>query len=182
MKVLEGKVWKFGDNISTDLLSPGIAGFGKAATGDSAEFCMAAVRPKFAKEVRPGDLVVAGRNFGCGSSRPAAKNLITLGVSCVLAESIGAIFFRNSINFGLPSLTVNGVSDVFKEGDRAMINLRDGLIQNLSNKKSLTIEPFPPEIMRILEAGGLVAFLKAEAAQGRLYTQTVVRLKAGIEP
>ena len=180
MKTLKGRVWKFGDNVSTDLLAPGIAGFGKASTGDSAEFCMAAERPEFAGNVKSGDLVVAGRNFGCGSSRPAAKNLITLGISCVLAESIGAIFFRNAINFGLPSVTVEGVSDMFNDGDLALVNLKEGLVTNLTSDRSTTVGPFPTEVMRILEAGGLVSFLKGEAAKGRLYSQTVDRSKTRI--
>jgi 3-isopropylmalate/(R)-2-methylmalate dehydratase small subunit len=175
MEILRGRVWKFGDNISTDLLAPASSAFDAFTTGDQVELCLSAERPEFGKEVRAGDLVVAGRNFGCGSSRPAAKSLITLGVSCVLAESIAAIFFRNSINLGLPALTVSGITRFFEEGHQGALNLGEGWIQNLSTDQRTTVEPMPPEIIRILQAGGLVPFLKIEAAGGRLYSQTVAR-------
>ncbi len=175
MEILKGRVWKFGDNISTDLLAPVSSGVDALTTGDSVELCMSAERPDFGREVRPGDIVAAGRNFGCGSSRPAARSLIKLGVSCVLAESIGAIFFRNSINLGLPALTVPGITRFFEEGHRGEVNLEEGWIHNLSTDQRTTVEPIPSEIIRILQAGGLLPFLKIEAAEGRLYSQTVAR-------
>lgn len=175
MEVLRGRVWKFGDNISTDLLAPVDSAFDALTTGDRVELCMSAERPDFGKEVRSGDIVVGGRNFGCGSSRPVAKSLIKLGVSCVLAESISAIFFRNSINLGLPALTVSGITRFFQEGHQGAVNLREGWIHNLSTDQRTAFEPMPPEIIRILEAGGLVPYLKIEAAEGRLYSRTVAR-------
>ena len=100
-------------------------------------------------------------------------------MSCVLAESIGAIFFRNSINLGLPALTVPGITRVFEEGQRGEVNLEEGWIHNLSTDQRMTVEPLPPEIIRILQAGGLLPFLKVEASEGRLYSRTVVRSPTG---
>ena len=158
--VIEGKVWKFGDNISTDFLMPG---FTRGETPqERAAFCMRANRPEFAREVQPGDIIVAGRNFGCGSSRPAARNLITLGVSCVIAESFGRIFFRNSVNLGFPVLYCRGVCDTFKEGDTLQANFHTGEVKNLTSGKVLQANALPEVAMRILNAGGVVALLKEE--------------------
>ncbi len=160
VSVIEGKVWKFGDNISTDFLMPG---FTQGETPqERAAFCMRANRPEFAREVQPGDIIVAGKNFGCGSSRPAARNLITLGVSCVIAESFGRIFFRNSANLGFPVLYCRGVYDAFKEGDTLQANFHTGEVKNLNSGKVLQADPLPEVAMRILNAGGIVALLKEE--------------------
>ena len=160
LSMREGKVWKFGDNITTDYLMPG---FTRGTTPEErASFCMRANRPEFASNVRPGDVIVAGKNFGCGSSRPAAANLITLGVSCVLAESFGRIFFRNSINLGFPVLICKGVQDAFNEGDLIQVNFERGEIRNVSSGKILKAEPLPEIAVRILSEGGIVALLKKE--------------------
>ncbi len=160
VSAIKGKVWRFGDNISTDFLMPG---FTQGTTPqERAAFCMRANRPEFAREVRPGDVIVAGRNFGCGSSRPAARNLMTLGISSVIAESFGRIFFRNSVNLGFPVLYCNGVSEAFNEGDILQANFQSGEVKNLTSGKSLQAEPLPEVAMRILNAGGVVALLKKE--------------------
>ena len=167
LSVIQGKVWRFGDNISTDFLMPG---FTRGETPqEKATFCMRANRPEFAREVRPGDVIVAGRNFGCGSSRPAARNLITLGVSCVIAESFGRIFFRNSVNLGFPVLYCKGVCDAFEESNVLQVDLLTGEVKNLTSGKALQAEPLPEIAVRILSAGGVVALLKKEYGpqQGR---------------
>ena len=160
VSLIEGKVWKYDHNISTDLLMPGFA------RGDTpqerAAFCMRANRPEFAREVQPGDVIVAGRNFGCGSSRPAARNLLTLGVSCAIAESFSRIFFRNSINLGFPVLYCPGVHDAFDEGDVIQANIQTGEVKNLTSGKALQSEPLPEIAVRILKAGGIEALLKEE--------------------
>ena len=141
LPVIEGKVWKFGDNISTDYLMPG---FSRGDTPqERATFCMRSNRPEFAGEVQPGDVIVAGKNFGCGSSRPAARNLMTLGVSCVVAESFGRLFFRNSISFGFPLLECKGIYDAVNEGDRVQANLELAEVKNLTTGKILKAELLP---------------------------------------
>ena len=163
ISIIEGKVWKFDDNISTDFLMPG---FARGTTPqEKAAFCMRANRPEFAQEVQPGDVIVAGKNFGCGSSRPAARNLMTLGVSCVIAESFSRIFFRNSVNLGFPVLYCKGVHDAFNEGDILEANFHTADVKNLTSGKVLQAEPLPEIAMSILNAGGVVALLKAEYAK-----------------
>ncbi|MFH1086950.1 MAG: 3-isopropylmalate dehydratase [Chloroflexota bacterium] len=157
---IEGKVWKFGDNTSTDYMMPG---FTRGTTPEeTAAYCMKAIRPEFSATVRPGDGLVGGRNFGCGSSRPAAMNLLTLGVGCVIAESFGRIFFRNSINLGFPVMICKGVHDAFNEGDRLQANFDTGEVKNLTTGKALKAETLPEVAMKILSAGGIVPLLKEE--------------------
>jgi 3-isopropylmalate/(R)-2-methylmalate dehydratase small subunit len=160
LQVIKGKVWKFGDNISTDYLMPGFT------QGDTMEerasFCMRANRPEFSGQVKKGDVIVGGRNFGCGSSRPAAINLRVLSVGCVIAESFGRIFFRNSINLGLPVLYCPGVYEAFNEGDILQADIAAGKVENLTSGKVLHAQPLPHVAMDILEAGGVVALLRKE--------------------
>ena len=174
------KIWKFKDNIDTDIIIPGRY----LVLRDPKEMASHAFEPlnaNFAKDVNKGDIIVAGKNFGSGSSREEAPFVLkVLGISAIIAESYARIFFRNAINFGLPSVTVEGVSDMFNDGDLALVNLKEGLVTNLTSDRSTTVGPFPTEVMRILEAGGLVSFLKGEAAKGRLYSQTVDRSKTRI--
>ena len=163
LSVIEGKAWKFGDNITTDYLMPG---FGHGNTPEeTAAFCMRANRPEFAGEVRRGDLIVAGKNFGCGSSRPAVNNLIILGVSCVIAESFGRLFFRNSISLGFPLLECKGVYDAVNEGDRVRVDLESAEVNNLTTGKLLKAKLLPEVMMKILAAGGMAALLKEEYAE-----------------
>ena len=119
--ILTGRVWKFGDNISTDLIMPSFGAMSSPNMDphEAALFCMRANRPDWAEKVRPGDIVIAGKNFGCGSSRPAAKMLKGLGIQLVVAESVARIFFRNSINLGMAILSCPGVHDAFEEGEKS---------------------------------------------------------------
>jgi 3-isopropylmalate/(R)-2-methylmalate dehydratase small subunit len=105
---------------------------------------------------------VGGRNFGCGSSRPAAQNFLTLGVSCVIAESFSRLFFRSSINLGFPLLHCKGIYDAFQEGDILQANFNTGEIENLTSGKTLQANPLPDVAVKFLEAGGVVALLKQE--------------------
>ena len=161
LSLAEGKVWKFGDNISTDYMMPGFTPHGVTAQ-EKASFCMRSIRPEFAKEVQPGDVLVGGKNFGCGSSRPAAENLLTLGVSCVIAESFGRVFFRNSVNLGFPVLICQGIYNAFNEGDLLKADIQTGEITNLATGKMLKAEPLPEVALRILSVGGVIALLKQE--------------------
>jgi 3-isopropylmalate/(R)-2-methylmalate dehydratase small subunit len=157
---LKGRVWSFGDNINTDLMYPGFVT--TLPEAERAKYCMNANRPGWSDQVKQGDIIVAGRNFGCGSSRPAAKSLISLGVSCLLADSINGLFLRNTINFGLPALSLEGVSKMFKEGDRAEVDFRAGQVKNLETGETRNAKPLPQALLDIVESGGLIPLLKRE--------------------
>lgn len=161
--IVKGQVWKFGDRISTDLMQPGFTPSG-ASPEVAAQYCMRSNRPDFAEQVQPGDIIVGGQNFGCGSSRAAAQNLVTLRVGCVLAESIARIFFRNAINLGFPVLPVPTITEFCAEGDEVQVNFQTGEIRNLTTGKIMHTAPLsedsPP--MQILKAGGMMAILENE--------------------
>jgi 3-isopropylmalate/(R)-2-methylmalate dehydratase small subunit len=117
--------------------------------------------PEFVKKVRKGDVLIAGRNFGCGSSREHAPvALKAAGISAVIAESFARIFYRNSINQGLPALICHGVRRGFKSGDKIKLNLEEGTIRNLRSKRTFKMEPLPPLFLEIVNAGGLLQYLK----------------------
>ena len=155
-KVMKGKAWKFGNNIDTDQIYPGIyveltemEDIKKHALSGSAE-------PKFADEVQPGDIVVAGTNFGCGSSREhAAMTLKGAGVGAVLAESFGRIFFRNAINLGLPVIVCPGISKCAQKGDEIRIDIETGEVTDVTRGQVLKTTPFSPYVLNILESGGI---------------------------
>ncbi len=123
---------------------------------------MDANRPGWSKQVKRGDILVAGRNFGCGSSRPAAKPLLTLGVSCALAESVTGLFMRNAINLGFPVLSLEGVSKMFQEGDMAEVDFQTGQIKNMRTGEVKAAKPLPQALIKIVESGGLIPQLKRE--------------------
>ena len=155
-KVMKGKAWKLGNNIDTDQIYPGIyveltemEDIKKHALSGSAE-------PKFADEVQPGDIVVAGTNFGCGSSREhAAMTLKGAGVGAVLAESFGRIFFRNAINLGLPVIVCPGISKCAQKGDEIRIDIETGEVTDVTRGKVLKTTPFSPYVLNILESVGI---------------------------
>ena len=155
-KVMKGKAWKSGNKIDTDQIYPGIyveltemEDIKKHALSGSAE-------PKFADEVQPGDIVVAGTNFGCGSSREhAAMPLKGAGVGAVLAESFGRIFFRNAINLGLPVIVCPGISKCAQKGDEIRIDIETGEVTDVTRGKVLKTTPFSPYVLNILESGGI---------------------------
>ncbi len=162
---IRGKVWKFGDAISTDLLSPG------AYALDPLEVRMRhvleSVNPRFAGDVRPGDVVLAGRNFGCGSSREtAAENLKALGVACVAAESMSRLFMRNAVAVGLPVLICRGIHGAFSDGDEIEIDLAAGTARSPDGGVACNGEPLPDEMRRILAAGGILAVLRRSGDAG----------------
>lgn len=156
--IVEGHVWKFGDKIDTDVLAPGYA-IKKSPEG-LAQHCLEAIDPEFAPNVQPGDIVVAGANFGLGSSREqAAQSLATLGVGAVLAKSFARIFYRNAINIGLPVVTIDLADDV-EAGDILHLDLAEGILTQRKNGQTRALQPMPAHIIGILEAGGLMAQLK----------------------
>lgn len=172
-RITNARVWKFGDNISTDLLVPGSSVLAKAGTlsaEEAAQFCMSAIRPDWAGQVVPGDVLVAGRNFGCGSSRNGAGPLKTLGIAAVLAESAARIHLRNSINTGLITLICPGISTSVEEGNHITLDLDSGKVRVLESDKELQAEPWPEDSppMEILRAGGFMPFFRQRLREAGL--------------
>ena len=154
------KVWKFGNDINTDIITPGRY----TVTTDKkklGEIAFIEYRPEFSKEVKQGDVIVAGKNFGCGSSRehsPVA--LKAAGISAIIAKSFARIFFRNSINIGLP-LFISENTDKIEDGDEVEINFNTGEIHDKTKNLILKVKPLPEFMLKIVEKGGLVEFLKS---------------------
>jgi 3-isopropylmalate/(R)-2-methylmalate dehydratase small subunit len=155
---IKGRVHKFGSDVNTDdiiaakyLISTDVKELGI--------HCMETIRPGFSKDVKTGDIIVAGKNFGCGSSREHAPLAIKgCGIRAVVARSFAAIFFRNAINIGLPFLECEEV-DRISEKDILEINLKDGIIKNLTNKEIYRTSPFPEFLQKIIKAGGLIEWI-----------------------
>lgn len=165
--MIRGKVHKYGDNIDTDVIIP--ARYCTAFTEQElAPHCLEDLDAEFAKNVRRGDIIVAGRNFGCGSSRENAPIAIKgAGVACVVAKSFARIFYRNAINIGLPILESPQGAEDADTGDELDIDLAHGVIRNLSKAKSYNVPPFPGIIQEIINIGGMVEFAKKRIAEKR---------------
>jgi 3-isopropylmalate/(R)-2-methylmalate dehydratase small subunit len=157
----EGRIHKFGDNINTDLIIPARYLI-TTDPGELAAHCMEDEDPEFPKKVARGDVIVGGSNFGCGSSREHAPIAIkAAGVSVVIAKSFARIFLRNSINIGLPLLECPQVVDVLGTGDRVKVDLEKGTVET-ADGRSFTASPFPPFMLEIIRAGGLLNYVKAK--------------------
>lgn len=155
----KGKAWKFGDNISTDLIAPGRLFHLRSNLPELAKHVLEDADPMFASNMKPGDFVVGGCNFGLGSSREHAPTIIKMaGVSAVVAKSFARIFFRNAINVGLPVIQCN--TDGIDAGDELELNLEEGTLKNVTKGFTLTFPSFPGIMRDILEEGGLVPYLK----------------------
>ena len=157
---LQGRVWKFGDHVDTDLIIP--ARFLTVSDKEElARNCFADLRPEFVSKAEPGDVIVAGKNFGCGSSREHAPWAIKgAGISVVIAKSFARIFYRNAFNIGLPILESVEASDALGEGDRVSLDLSTGEIIRLDNNELFLAKPIPDFMRRIIQAGGLVNYIK----------------------
>jgi 3-isopropylmalate/(R)-2-methylmalate dehydratase small subunit len=156
---LKGKAFKFGDNISTDHIISGRFFHLRSNLPELAKHVLEDIAPTFVSEVEPGDFVVAGENFGLGSSREHAPLVIKMaGVSAILAKSTARIFFRNAINIGLPVLICN--TDQINDRDELEVDLVAGTVKNLTNGTQLTFGKIPEVMLRILEEGGLVLYIK----------------------
>lgn len=166
--IFKGRAWKFGRDVDTDAIIPARY----LNTSDPAELgkhCMEDADPAFVSKVNPGDLIVAGENFGCGSSREHAPVAIkAAGVSCVIAKSFARIFYRNSINTGLPILESPEAVDGVNEGDEIEVDAGAGAIRNLTTGREYRAEPFPPFIQEIISRGGLIEYVKAKLAGMRV--------------
>ena len=152
------KAWLFGDNVDTDVIAPGR--YMKYGIDQIARHCMEALDPKFAATVRPGDVVVAGRNFGAGSSREQAPEALRhLGVAALVAESYAGLFYRNAINLGLPALVCAQARRI-RAGDEVLVDAQAGRIENRTTGETLAAEPVPAFLMQIVRDGGLLAHLE----------------------
>ena len=157
--VFRGKAWKFGNDISTDLIAPGRYFHLRSDLNELTKHVLEDADAEFAKRVSPGDIVVGGKNFGLGSSREHAPTIIKMsGVSCVLAKSFARIFFRNAINIGLPVIECD--TDRISAGDELEIDLEAGVVRDIAKKFELKFAALPKAITRILQDGGLVEHIK----------------------
>ncbi len=155
---IEGRVWVFGDAIDTDLLAPGP--YMRKPLPELARHCLEAIDPTFAAQVRPGDILVGGEAFGIGSSREqAAQVLIELGIRAVVARSFARIFYRNALNLGLPALVCPDIEAA--TGEQLWLDPLHGRIINRDQGREFHAEPIPEQLMAIVNAGGLLPYLKA---------------------
>lgn len=161
-RVIRGRAWVLGDNISTDHIISGKYKFAKInRLEDMLPYVLEEVIPGFYKKLRPGDVIVAGRGFGYGSSREHAPRLLKLaGVGAVLAKSFHRIFYRNSINIGLPVIVVRKLPDVTRQGDEVEVDLEAGVARNLTRGVEERFQPPPARLLEILEAGGIVEYIR----------------------
>ncbi|UCG73360.1 MAG: 3-isopropylmalate dehydratase small subunit [Chromatiales bacterium] len=161
--VISGRAWVFGDNVNTDVMAPGL--YFKSPMSAMAKHCMEAVNPDFASQVQPGDIVVGGKNFGIGSAREqAAMALQYLGVGAVLAPSFGRIFYRNTLNFGIPALRLPA-DMIIEAGDQLHVEPETGRIRNESRGTACAAPALPPHLLQMVTAGGLMPYLKARLAK-----------------
>ncbi|MCW2661721.1 MAG: 3-isopropylmalate dehydratase [Mycobacterium sp.] len=149
-----GKVWLFGDSLNTDAMYPAFAM--KMEPAEAAKHIFYEVRPGWTDGVAPGDIVVAGKNFGLGSSRPVAALFVELGIAGLVAEEFNSLFFRNAVNSGLPAMTVPDATSVFHEGDTGTFDLSDGSWRNDTTGASGTVPKLPDLILDIIESGGIL--------------------------
>ncbi len=156
---LRGKAWKFGDDISTDHITPGRYYHLRSNLPELAKHVMEDADPDFMKKFKPGDFIVAGKNFGMGSSREHAPLALKVaGVSAVIAKSFARIFYRNAINIGLPVLIAD--TDEIDDGDELEVDLSTGIIRDLTKNIEIKAKPLPDVMIRILKEGGLVEFVR----------------------
>ena len=156
------RVWKFGDNINTDLILPNVAFY--LTPQEQIKYIFRANRPGWVDLVTPGDILIGGRNFGMGSSRPAARNLKNLGLACLVAEGINGLFYRNCVNFAFPATECKGVYDLFDEGDMAEVDFDKATVTNVTKAKSLPMREIPAPLLKIVDAGGIFSLLEKEGA------------------
>lgn len=160
-----GRAWVFGDNVNTDVMAPGL--YFKSPMAEMAKHCMEALDPDFASRVQPGDIVVGGQNFGVGSAREqAAMALQHLGVGAVLAPSFGRIFYRNTLNFGIPALRLPA-DTIIEAGDRVQVEAATGRIRNETRGTICDAQALPPHLLEMVTAGGLMPYLKLRLEKER---------------
>ena len=164
---MKGRVWKYGANVDTDVIIPARY-LNMSDAKELAKHCMEDIDPTFVRGVQEGDIIVAGANFGCGSSREHAPLAIkTSGVSCVVAKSFARIFYRNAINIGLPILECDAAVDAADAGDVLEVNLATGKIANLTKDQTYYAKPYPEFMMKVMAAGGLVEHVRASIGRSK---------------
>jgi len=157
-----GRIWMLGDNVNTDVIIPGRYNVTTDRT-QLARYCLCEVLPEFAQQVRAGDVVMAGHNFGCGSSREHAPAAIqACGVPVVIARSFARIFYRNAVNIGLPVLVFEDAARASEAGQEIEVDLASGVIHNLTTGQTFQAEPLDPFVARIAEAGGIINYIRRE--------------------
>lgn len=160
--MIRGKIHKFGANIDTDAIIPSRYA-NLTAAGDLGQHCMEGADPAFSQQVRPGDIIMATTNFGCGSSREVAPISIKgAGVACVVAKTFARIFFRNAINIALPLLECAEAVDNTGPGDEVQIDLSSGTIENITKGREFSAAAYPDFLRNIIDAGGLIAYTKGK--------------------
>ena len=159
------RAWVLGDNGDTDAIAPGR--YMKFGIAEIAPHCLEGVLPEFARSVRPGDVVVGGRNFGAGSSREQAPSALKhLGVAALVAESFAGLFYRNALNLGLPAVVCAEARRI-RDGDLLRVSFEEGKIANLTSGETLQCEPIPAHLMQMVRDGGLLAHLEKRLGRGR---------------
>jgi 3-isopropylmalate/(R)-2-methylmalate dehydratase small subunit len=158
--MLAGRVWKFGDNINTDLMLPGP--YLVRSEAEQAKAVFTSNRPEFLREMHQGDVIVGGFNYGMGSSRPAARSLRNCGVGFLLAETINGLFFRNSVNHGFKTFECPGVTQAFEEGDTAELSIEDWTATNRRTGRALAVTPVPKMLLEMMLGGGILPVLEAQ--------------------
>ena len=162
---IEGRVWKFGSDIDTDAIIPARY-LNQSDPKELAKHVMEEERPDFLKEIKKGDILLADKNFGCGSSREHAPlALKAAGVSCIVARTFARIFYRNSLNLGLPLLESPEASEGIKDGDRVQVNLNTGEIFDLTQNRKFQAKPIPAFMQDLLRDGGLISHLRKEKSK-----------------
>ena len=157
-----GRIWKLGDNVNTDVIIPGRYNV-TTDRSQLARHCLCEVLPEFAQQVQPGDIVMAGHNFGCGSSREHAPAAIqACGVQVVIARSFARIFYRNAVNIGLPVLVCEEAVLASADGQQMEVDLVHGVIRNLTTGQTFEAEPLDPFVARIVAAGGIIQYILQE--------------------
>ncbi|MCX7749821.1 MAG: 3-isopropylmalate dehydratase small subunit [Clostridia bacterium] len=158
----QGKVIKYGDNVDTDVIIPARY-LNTSDPAELAKYCMEDLDKDFVKKVQKGDIMVAGKNFGCGSSREHAPiSIKASGISCVIAETFARIFYRNAINIGLPILECPEAAKDIQDGDQISVDFDTGKIVNLTKNKEYTSAPFPEFMQEIMAADGLIGYIKKD--------------------
>jgi 3-isopropylmalate/(R)-2-methylmalate dehydratase small subunit len=158
--LVTGRVWKFGDNINTDLMQPVEAIL--KPVNEQPRYAFSAIRPGWSDLVRPGDIIVGGRNFGTGSGRPAARVLLQLGIAAIVADSIPGLFFRNCVNYGMPALQCAGFHAAVGEGDVIAIDLRQSHVTNTRTGQKFDGTKIPEQLYGLMTSGGVFRLLERE--------------------
>jgi len=166
--LLRGRAWKYGDNIDTDAIIPARY-LASSDPKELARHCMEDADTGFVKKASEGDFIIAGTNFGCGSSREHAPiAILAAGISCVIAKSFARIFYRNAFNMGLPILECPEAVDGIGDGDEIQIDLSSGTIRNLKSNREFRASPIPPFMQELIDAGGLINYARSRIAQKAL--------------